>query len=223
MDSWTQRLTPFPCSYERLDDFDKDLEDCYKINVVGTINATAAFIPLLKKGSIKKVIALSSGMGDLDFTTELDMDMAVPYSISKAGLNMVMAKFSASYKKDGILFMSLSPGAVDSEDDGRGTNAPVQDVDGDLSQSLYPNRPWHKFSKFLHEDIFKSFEADHDRHSEPARIGDQETTRLEIQRIRTVLYEASQHPGSRRFPDEAAAGEEHRKGRCGCLSFASGH
>jgi len=126
--------------------FDQDLYDCWNINVIGTLNAIAAFIPLIKKGKVKKVFALSSGMGDLDFTNELDMDMAVPYSISKAALNMVMSKFSASYKKDGILFMSISPGAVDSEDDGRGTNAPVVDVDGPLSQSLYPVRPWHKDS-----------------------------------------------------------------------------
>ncbi|KAJ9608849.1 hypothetical protein H2200_006620 [Cladophialophora chaetospira] len=124
--------------------FDKDLYDCFNINAIGTINATAAFIPLIRKGTVKKVIALTSGMGDLDFTNELDMDMAVPYSMSKAALNIVMAKFAASYKAEGILFIAISPGACDSEDDGRGTYAPVQDVDGDLSQTLYPVRPWHK-------------------------------------------------------------------------------
>ncbi|OAG44617.1 hypothetical protein AYO21_01107 [Fonsecaea monophora] len=132
--------------YDMVDVFDKDLYECFSINAVGTINATAAFIPLIRKGTVKKVIALTSGMGDVDFTNELDMDMAVPYSISKAAMNMVMAKFSASYKKEGILFMAVSPGAVDSEDDGRGSNAPVQDIDGDLSQSLYPVRPWHKLA-----------------------------------------------------------------------------
>ncbi|KIW80181.1 hypothetical protein Z517_06796 [Fonsecaea pedrosoi CBS 271.37] len=132
--------------YDMVDVFDKDLYECFSINAVGTINATAAFIPLIRKGTVKKVIALTSGMGDVDFTNELDMDMAVPYSISKAAMNMVMAKFSASYKNEGILFMAVSPGAVDSEDDGRGSNAPVQDIEGDLSQSLYPVRPWHKLA-----------------------------------------------------------------------------
>jgi hypothetical protein len=28
-------------------------------------------------------------------------------------MNMAIAKFSAQYKKDGILFLSLSPGVVD--------------------------------------------------------------------------------------------------------------
>ncbi|KIW99169.1 uncharacterized protein Z519_00832 [Cladophialophora bantiana CBS 173.52] len=71
--------------------------------------------------------------------------MAVPYSISKAAMNIMMGKFSASYKKEGILFMAVSPGAVDSDDDVRGSNAPVQHVEGDLSQTLYLVRPWHKF------------------------------------------------------------------------------
>ncbi|KAH8809284.1 hypothetical protein F5884DRAFT_858783 [Xylogone sp. PMI_703] len=130
--------------YNLLPEFDQDLTECWNINVIGSINAIAAFIPLIKKGTGKKVIALSSAMGDIDFTNELDMDMAVPYSISKAALNMAISKFSASYRKDRILFMSISPGAVDSEDDGRGTYAHVVDVDGPLSQSLYPVRPWHK-------------------------------------------------------------------------------
>lgn len=108
------------------------------------MNASSTFVPLLKLGVAKKVIALSSGMGEVEWTNDLDMDMAVPYSISKAALNMVMAKFNATYRKEGILFMAVSPGAVDSEDDGRGNNAPVEDVAGDLAQSLYPVRPWHK-------------------------------------------------------------------------------
>ena len=96
-------------------------------------------------GAVKKVIALSSGMGEIEWTNSLDMDMAVPYSMSKAALNMAIAKFNAAYRKEGILFMAVSPGAVDSEDDGRGSNVPIEDVDGDLAQTLYPVRPWHKY------------------------------------------------------------------------------
>ena len=45
----------------------------------------------------------------------LDFDIAVSpmYSISKAALNMAIAKFSAQYAKDGVLFLALSPGMVD--------------------------------------------------------------------------------------------------------------
>ncbi|EXJ76375.1 uncharacterized protein A1O5_00883 [Cladophialophora psammophila CBS 110553] len=75
--------------YDLVEVFDKDLYDCLNINVIGAINATAAFIPLVRKGAFEKVIAISSGMGDLDFTNELDMDMAVAYSISKAAMNRV--------------------------------------------------------------------------------------------------------------------------------------
>lgn len=51
-------------------------------------------------------------MGDPDFVAELEIDVAAPYAISKAVLNMAVAKFHAEYKKDGILFMGISPGVV---------------------------------------------------------------------------------------------------------------
>lgn len=36
-----------------------------------------------------------------------------PYSLAKAATNVVVAKFHAEYAKDGVLFMSISPGFVD--------------------------------------------------------------------------------------------------------------
>lgn len=44
---------------------------------------------------------------------QFDLDPAALYSITKAGMNVAVAKFSAQYKKDGVLFLSISPGVVD--------------------------------------------------------------------------------------------------------------
>jgi NAD(P)-dependent dehydrogenase (short-subunit alcohol dehydrogenase family) len=43
-----------------------------------------------------------------------------PYAISKAELNLAVAEFHAEYQKDGILFMAISSGMVNSgnHDDG---------------------------------------------------------------------------------------------------------
>lgn len=84
-----------------------------KINVTAQIHLFSVFLPLILKGSAKKVIALSSGHGDLDLVKEYELEHASLYSISKAALNMVIAKFHAQYKKDGVTFLALSPGAVD--------------------------------------------------------------------------------------------------------------
>ena len=70
-------------------------------------------MPLILKGKTKKVLAITSGLADADWTAKYDIDWNAPYAISKAGLNMVVAKFSAQYRKDGVLFMSICPGSVD--------------------------------------------------------------------------------------------------------------
>lgn len=70
-------------------------------------------MPQVLKGKVKKVVTISSGMGDLDFAKDYDISESPLYSISKAAMNMVTAKFSAQYKKDGVLFLSICPGMVE--------------------------------------------------------------------------------------------------------------
>jgi NAD(P)-dependent dehydrogenase (short-subunit alcohol dehydrogenase family) len=64
-------------------------------------------------GNVKKVITDSSGHADLDFINQTDVASSTLYATFKAALNVIMAKYSAQYKKDGVLFMSMSPGLVD--------------------------------------------------------------------------------------------------------------
>lgn len=58
-------------------------------------------MPLLQAGQAKKVIAISSGIADIDNTLVGELDMSVPCSISKAALNMVIAKYAVAYKAKG--------------------------------------------------------------------------------------------------------------------------
>ena len=101
------------CSADDPETLIKDLQSSFDVNVIGVINTVNAFIPLLLKGQEKKVFALSTGFGDIDFINQVDIAVAGPYSISKAALNMAIAKFNALYKSQGILFMAISPGVVD--------------------------------------------------------------------------------------------------------------
>ncbi|KAK7932022.1 NAD(P)-binding protein [Apiospora marii] len=82
-------------------------------NVLGNIYLFGVFIPLILKGKGRKVMTVTSGFGDIDWTNELDLDMNALYSISKAAVNMVTAKFNAQYKKDNVLFVSICPGFAD--------------------------------------------------------------------------------------------------------------
>lgn len=82
-------------------------------NIAGNIHLFHLFLPLVLKGTVKKVITISTGLADLDLTNEYEMDVGALYAAFKAALNIIVAKFNAQYKKDGVLFLSISPGVVD--------------------------------------------------------------------------------------------------------------
>lgn len=84
-----------------------------KTNVVGNIFLFSLFLPLLLKGTQKKVVFISSGHADLDLISKYEIESTGPYALGKAATNVVVAKFHAEYAKDGVLFMSISPGVVD--------------------------------------------------------------------------------------------------------------
>lgn len=87
--------------------------DYFRVNVVGNINLFNAYMPLVLKGAGKKVITISAGFADLDLTAKYRIQTAVPYSTSKVAVNMAVAKFHAEYSEQGVLFMSICPGLVE--------------------------------------------------------------------------------------------------------------
>ncbi|KAI5854503.1 hypothetical protein GGS23DRAFT_474836 [Durotheca rogersii] len=91
----------------------EDLRKLIDINVIGNIHLYNLFLPLILKGTVKKVIVISSGHADTDLINRYDVTTSPLYSISKGAMNVVTAKFSAQYKKDGVLFLSVCPGMVE--------------------------------------------------------------------------------------------------------------
>lgn len=92
---------------------EEDLLESYRVNVVGQVHLFNLYLPLILKGRAKKVIALGSGLADTHLTAKYKFDLSSPYSMSKAALNMLVAKYHASYADQGVLFLSISPGLVD--------------------------------------------------------------------------------------------------------------
>ena len=90
-----------------------DFHKLIDTNVLGNIHFYNLFMPLILKGKTKKVICISSGMADLELCNNYEIETGSLYSISKAAMNAVTAKFNAQYKKDGVLFLSICPGMVD--------------------------------------------------------------------------------------------------------------
>lgn len=77
-----------------------------------TINA---FLPLIRKGTLKKIIYISSGMGDINVVRIGEIAPQLGYAVSKAAGNIAMAKYAAALKGEGINTLSISPGWVASD------------------------------------------------------------------------------------------------------------
>ncbi|OIW25247.1 NAD(P)-binding protein [Coniochaeta ligniaria NRRL 30616] len=92
---------------------EEDLIEHFRVNTIGPVHLFSTFMPLILKGRAKKVIAISTGASDTEMTLKADIYQAVAYSMSKAALNMAVAKFSAVYREKGVLVMAICPGAVD--------------------------------------------------------------------------------------------------------------
>jgi len=89
-----------------------NLETFFRINTTGPILTTNAFLPLIQKSTLKKVVVISSGVADVDFTLAANFPYSPEYAISKAGISIAYAKYAAQYKDEGVLFVSISPGLV---------------------------------------------------------------------------------------------------------------
>jgi len=84
-----------------------------KVNVLGSIFSINAFLPLVRKSKIKKIIVITTGLADRDMVAQSTMSFSVTYSSMKAALNMVVAKYAVELKNEGIILLALSPGLVD--------------------------------------------------------------------------------------------------------------
>jgi len=101
------------CRADSVDELEKVLTDLNQTNIIGNICLYNLFLPLVLKSNEKKVITLTSGHADLELINVYDLEISALYSAFKAALNVIVAKYSAQYKKDGVLFVSISPGVVD--------------------------------------------------------------------------------------------------------------
>ena len=85
-------------------------------NVLGAIYVTNTFLPLILKGQQKKIVHISSAMGDVEFVRKAAVMGAVSYSASKAMLNLVVAKYAVELGEKGVNVVALSPGWVDTDE-----------------------------------------------------------------------------------------------------------
>ncbi|HTA77822.1 MAG TPA: SDR family oxidoreductase [bacterium] len=104
-----------------------DLEKCreaYEVNVLGPLQITRTFLPLLKKAKNPRVVHFTSGLASLADKGEGGF---YAYGVSKTALNMLSRTMSFDLKKDNIVSVVLDPGWV--QTDMGGPNAPLKPLE----------------------------------------------------------------------------------------------
>jgi len=103
-------------SGSEITDFRDRFNAIYNTNVTGTALVTEEFIPLLKKSTApapaRRIVFVSSELGSLTLaaTRGVTNQAYVPYSVSKAALDMLAIYHVAGLKDDKIAVVTTTPG-----------------------------------------------------------------------------------------------------------------
>lgn len=101
----------------------KNVEEVLKVNLLGAMRVVKYFLFLLRKGSNKVIVNISSEAGS--FANAYGGDY--PYAISKAALNFFTAQLKNELWKDGIRVYAIHPGWM--KTDMGGLSAPTSPYD----------------------------------------------------------------------------------------------
>jgi NAD(P)-dependent dehydrogenase (short-subunit alcohol dehydrogenase family) len=77
------------------------------VNTVGPMRVATAFLPQVKRRAGGKIVAITSGMGELNANSDW-----TPYRVSKVALNKAMRALAADLQREGVAVAMLCPGWV---------------------------------------------------------------------------------------------------------------
>ena len=99
-----------------------------RVNSIAPVHVARHFIPNLERGSQKKIVGISSGMGSI---ADNSSGGHLVYRTSKAALNMAMRSLAMDLKSRGFIVIAMSPGWVKTDMGGPGAPlTPQQSVTG---------------------------------------------------------------------------------------------
>jgi NAD(P)-dependent dehydrogenase (short-subunit alcohol dehydrogenase family) len=93
------------------------------VNAFGPVRVSRAVLPMVRRGSRKFLIHITSGMGSIGDNTS---GGAYGYRMSKAALNMASKSMSVDLASEGILSVVVNPGWVQTDMGGSGAPLPVE-------------------------------------------------------------------------------------------------
>ncbi|KAI2619923.1 NAD(P)-binding protein [Hypoxylon sp. NC1633] len=92
-----------------------NLSESFTINVLGVHWVTRAFLPLLQKGTLKKVANISTTLGSIALAPAVRLYPAPAYKITKAAMNALTVQYALDYEDEGFTFIALCPGWMKTE------------------------------------------------------------------------------------------------------------
>jgi len=101
------------------------LNATFNSNVTSAHIVTSAFLPLLRKGSLKKVANISSTLGSIDRASVYKPFPVPAYKVSKAALNMLTVQYAQAYEDEGFVFVAISPGWLQTDLGGSNADLPA--------------------------------------------------------------------------------------------------
>ncbi|KAG6354615.1 hypothetical protein INS49_004633 [Diaporthe citri] len=84
--------------------------DFSRIHLVGPHRVITAVLPLLRAGTQKKIINISSTMGSIAWADAMNIAQGSAYKVSKAGFHMLNKQFSLDLAEEGFTCLLVSPG-----------------------------------------------------------------------------------------------------------------
>nr|WP_156677670.1 SDR family oxidoreductase [Sphingomonas profundi] len=93
-----------------------DVQAMFDVNFFGTVRATQAFLPLVRKSTAGRIVMISSGLGSITLTADMKSPTwtlaAMGYSASKTALNMFTVKLAKELLAEGVKVNAACPGSV---------------------------------------------------------------------------------------------------------------
>ncbi|KAI9289832.1 NAD(P)-binding protein [Umbelopsis sp. AD052] len=114
-----------------------ELKGNFELNAVSGVITTNAFLPLLRKGKAKKIILISSAIGDIQFTRTTGFAGNAPYGVGKAALNFIAQKYAVELADEGFVVLALSPGLVDTSSTKEGEQTQPSEEDLKKFQAIF--------------------------------------------------------------------------------------
>ncbi|KAL7938423.1 hypothetical protein V8C35DRAFT_320227 [Trichoderma chlorosporum] len=109
------KLLPPTAFTGKEDAFRQEINEPLEVNLFQAVSAINSFLPLVENSQQKKVIYISSGIGDIPTTRATELSNLLGYAVSKSAGNILIAKYAVELKAKGVLTLSMSPGWVETD------------------------------------------------------------------------------------------------------------